>query len=66
MQITKADLKLIEAVAGLKPATRKARNISLDDGQFEAFQVRCEDLELAPNRVLDALIGLFLESTDAK
>jgi hypothetical protein len=64
MQLTKADLKLIEATASTKLARRKARNISLDDEQYERFQQKCQELELAPNKVLDVLIASFLEATD--
>jgi hypothetical protein len=63
MQLTKSDLKLLETAASKKLARRKARNISLDDEQFEKFQQRCQELDLAPNKVLDLLIGSFLDAT---
>jgi hypothetical protein len=64
MQLSKADLKLIEEVASAEVVRRKARNISLDDEQFERFQRYCQEQRLAPNKVIDTLIGLFLEAAE--
>ncbi|MCX6127870.1 MAG: hypothetical protein NTX25_02255 [Proteobacteria bacterium] len=64
MQLSKADLKQIEAVASADNVRRKARNISLDDVQFERFQKYCQEQRLAPNKVLDTLIGLFLDAAE--
>jgi hypothetical protein len=66
MQLSKADLKLIENMASAKGVRRKARNISLDDEQFEQFQTFCQEQGLAPNKVIDMLIGLFLEAQGKK
>lgn len=63
MQLTKSDLKLIETEASVAGVRRKARNISLDDEQFERFQKLCQERELAPNKVIDLLIKLFLEAS---
>ena len=62
MQLTKNDLKLIKAAASAETVRRKARNISLDDEQFGKFQRHCQEQRLAPNKVLDTLIRLFLEA----
>lgn len=62
MQLTKADIKLIETAASAAGVRRKARNISLDDEQFEKFQEHCQERGLAPNKVIDLLIKLFLEA----
>lgn len=62
MQLTKADLKMIETVASATGAKRKARTISLDDEQYERFQKYCQENNLASNKVLDMLISLFLEA----
>lgn len=64
MQLTKADLKMIETVASTTGAKRKARTISLDDEQYEKFQKYCQDQGLASNKVLDVLIGLFLQAAE--
>jgi hypothetical protein len=64
MQLTKADLKMIESVASAKGTKRAARTISLDDEQYEKFQKYCHDEGLAANKVLDVLIGLFLQSVE--
>lgn len=62
MQLSKADLKLIENMASAKGVRRKARNISLDDEQFERLQQHCQEQGLAPNKVIDMLIKLYLEA----
>jgi hypothetical protein len=64
MQLTKADLKMIENVASAAGAKRKARTISLDDEQYERFQKYCQERDLAANKVLDVLIGLFLQAAE--
>ena len=64
MQLTKADLKMIGEVASADPVRRKARNISLNDEQYERFQRYCLERRLAPNKVIDTLIGLFLDAAD--
>jgi hypothetical protein len=64
MQLTKTDLKMIQAVASATGAKRKARTISLDDEQYEKFQKYCQEQGLAANKVLDVLVGLFLESVE--
>jgi hypothetical protein len=64
MQLTKADIKAIEAAASVKAVKRKSRTISLDEELFEKFQRRCQERDLAANRVLDMLIAMFLEATD--
>ncbi|HEY9664450.1 MAG TPA: hypothetical protein V6C65_38890 [Allocoleopsis sp.] len=64
MQLTKADIKMIEKNASVQGIRRKARNISLDDEQFERFQKYCQEKDLAPNKVIDMLIGLFLDAAE--
>lgn len=62
MNLTKADLKVIEKAAS--PVRRKARTISLDDEQFERFQKLCKERDWQPNRVLDMLILMFMEAAE--
>lgn len=62
MRLSKAERDYVEALASDAPVKKKARNIYLNDEQYEEFQATCEKRGLAPNKVIDALIGMFLES----
>lgn len=66
MKLSASELKYIEALGADRPVTRKARNISLNDEQFVRFQTECESYGLAPNKVIDAPIGLFLDSRSSR
>jgi predicted metal-dependent hydrolase len=61
MKLSKSEREFVEALSSLEAKPRKARNISLDDEQYERFQDHCAKRGLAPNKVIDALIGMFLE-----
>lgn len=64
MQLKKSDVKTIAALASINAKPRKARNISLDDEQYERFQAYCQENELAANKVIDQLIALFLDAAE--
>lgn len=64
MKLLKADLETIESTA--TEVERKNRTISLERDQYERFQKDCLMNDLSPNKVLDALIKLFLEARAQK
>lgn len=62
MQLSKAEVEFVEALATERPTKKRARNMYLNEEQFDRLQAHCSEAGLAVNKVVDALIGLYLDS----